>query len=152
MLTAKLLVPLGAPLQLKAGETLPPAQPKPLNTCSLTMVSPSLRSELVKVMFCAIATREPSTLTPSAAIRRADFAMQFLRLRYAGILGCSRDGASNNNSWNCLEAKARCGGLRTQIRHCAMYVLCQIRTHAPQQTTTTIRSHRRRRRTESAGL
>ena len=59
MLTAKLLVPLGAPLQLKAGETLPPAQPKPLNTCSLTMVSPSLRSELVKVMFCAIAALEP---------------------------------------------------------------------------------------------
>src|SRR5438034_3952322 len=78
MLTAKLLVPLGASLQLKAGERLPPAQPKPLNTCSLTMVLPSLRSELVNVMFCAIAALEPSTLTPSAAIQRADFAMQFL--------------------------------------------------------------------------
>src|SRR5579859_6763627 len=123
MLTAKLLVPLGAPLQLKAGETLAPVQPKPLNTCSLTMVAPSLRSELVKVMFCAIATLEPSTLTPSAAIQRANFAMQFLPLRYAGILGCSRAGATNNNSWNCLEAKARRGGLRTQIKHCAVYAL-----------------------------
>src|ERR1700746_2304811 len=93
MLTAKLLVPLGAPFQLKAGETLPPAQPKPLNTCSLTMVSPSLRSELVKVMFCAIAALEPSTPTPSAAIQRANFAIKFLPLRHAGIPGCSRAGA-----------------------------------------------------------
>jgi len=50
MLTAKLLVPLGAPLQLKAGETLPPVQPNPLKTCSLTIAPPSLRSELIKVI------------------------------------------------------------------------------------------------------
>jgi hypothetical protein len=50
MLTAKLLVPLGAPVQLKAGEMLPPVQPKALNTCSLTIVPPSLISELVNVM------------------------------------------------------------------------------------------------------
>jgi hypothetical protein len=30
-------MPEGAPLQLKAGERLPPVQPNPLNTCSLAM-------------------------------------------------------------------------------------------------------------------
>src|ERR1700739_1798552 len=71
MLRARLLVPLGAPLQLSAGERLPPLQPKPLNTCSLAIVAPSLMSGLVKVMLCAFAALAPSALTPSAAIQTA---------------------------------------------------------------------------------
>src|SRR6185312_1611753 len=118
MVTAKLLVPLGAPLQFKAGETLPLVQPKPLNTCSLAMVPPSLRSELVKVTFCASATLEPSTLTPSAAIQSPNLAMQFLPLRRGGILGWSRAGASHTNYRNCLEAEARCDVRRTRTRRC----------------------------------
>src|ERR1700716_3333648 len=89
MLTAKLLVPLGAPLQLKAGETLPPVQPKPLNTCSLAMVAPSAISGLVKVMLCALARVGPSALTPSAAIQATGFiifVITALPLRYAGSL------------------------------------------------------------------
>src|SRR5437899_7083959 len=74
MLTAKLLVPAGAPLQLSAGERLPPLQPRPFNTCSLEMVAPSLRSALVKVMLCASAALALSRLRPSAAIRIASFA------------------------------------------------------------------------------
>src|SRR5450830_283499 len=34
IVTRKLLLPLGAPCQTRCGETLPPLQPKPLNTCS----------------------------------------------------------------------------------------------------------------------
>ena len=75
MLTAKLLVPLGAPLQLSAGEMLPPVQPKPLNTCSLAMVPPSLMSGLVRVMLCAFARSRANALTPSAAIQTASFVM-----------------------------------------------------------------------------
>jgi hypothetical protein len=71
------LVPPGAPLQLNSGETLPPVQPKPLNTCSLAMVPPSLMSVLVKVMLCACAAVAPSTLKPSAAIQTVDFFMIF---------------------------------------------------------------------------
>src|SRR5258706_11025875 len=67
MVTAKLLVPPGAPLQLSAGETLLPVQPKPLNTCSLAMVAPSLRSVLAKLMLCAFAAPVPNRLKPSAA-------------------------------------------------------------------------------------
>src|ERR1700722_10674764 len=55
LVMAKLLVPLGAPLQLKDGEILPPLQPKPysaLSTCSSFMAPPSLTSALVKLMFC----------------------------------------------------------------------------------------------------
>ena len=78
MLTAKLLVPLGAPLQLRAGEILPPVQPKPLKTCSLAMVPPSLMSGLVKVMLCAfaaLAVHAPMRRQPSAAIQTVHFAM-----------------------------------------------------------------------------
>ena len=75
MLTAKLLVPEGAPLQLRAGETLPPVQPKPLNTCSLAMVAPSLISALVKVMLCAFAAPAPNALTPSTAIQIGSLVM-----------------------------------------------------------------------------
>src|SRR6185437_4514556 len=78
MLRAKLLAPLGAPLQLKAGEMLPPVQPKPLKTCSLAIVAPSLTSALVKVMFCAMATLEPSTLRPNAVIQTTNFVMLLL--------------------------------------------------------------------------
>src|SRR3954471_17165884 len=76
MVTAKLLVPLGAPLQLRAGETLPPVQPKPLNTCSLVIPPPSTTSELVRVMVCAIAAFEPSMPTPSATIQGPNRAMR----------------------------------------------------------------------------
>src|ERR1700730_11383636 len=76
MLRARLLVPLGAPLQLKAGERLPPVQPKPLNTCSLAIVAPSLMSGLVKVMLCAFAALAPNALTPSAAIQTASLVIR----------------------------------------------------------------------------
>src|ERR1035437_2403714 len=121
MVTAKLLVPLGAPPQLKAGETLPPVQPKPLNTCSLTMVPPSLMSELVKVMLCAFAALEPRALTPSAAIQLANFVIAIPPLTISGIgwllpvLG--RAIAIFGIAW---KLKARCGGLRAQVRHRAM--------------------------------
>src|SRR5439155_4861945 len=86
MLTAKLLVPLGAPLQLSAGETLPPVQPKPLSTCSLAMLPPSLMSGLVKVMFCALATVAPSAPTPSATIQRANLVIVASPLDLPGLL------------------------------------------------------------------
>src|SRR5262249_17787659 len=54
--TAKLLVPAGAPLQLKAGEVLLPVQPKPLNTCAPAIVAPSLMSGLLSVRLCAPAS------------------------------------------------------------------------------------------------
>src|SRR4029077_16663950 len=73
MVTAKLLVPLGAPFQLRAGERLPPVQPNPLNTCSLAKVPPSLRSALAKVMLCAFATPEPSVPMPSSDMERTIF-------------------------------------------------------------------------------
>src|SRR6516165_4968975 len=75
MVTAKLLVPLGAPFQLNAGERLPPVQPKPLNTCSLAIVLPSLMSGLVKAMLCALAAPEPSAPMQSTAIQGANFAI-----------------------------------------------------------------------------
>src|ERR1700734_900190 len=67
MLTAKLLVALGAPLQLKLGETLFPVQPNPLNTCSLAIVPPSLTSELVRLMLCAYAAVMPHTVDKTRA-------------------------------------------------------------------------------------
>src|ERR1700722_6463733 len=77
MLTAKLLVAEGAPLQLSDGETLPPLQPKPLNTCSLAMVAPSLISALVTVMSWAHAAPAPNRLTAQAEINpvAANFVM-----------------------------------------------------------------------------
>src|ERR1041385_1117241 len=78
MLNAKLLVPAGAPLQFKAGEILPPVQPKPLNTCSLAMVPPSLISALLKVMLCAFAAVIPSALAANAAIQTASLAIASL--------------------------------------------------------------------------
>src|SRR5689334_13979173 len=80
MVTAKLLAPLGAPLQLRAGETLPPVQPKPLNTCSLAMVAPSLRSVLARLMLCAFAALVPNRLNPSAAKTASLFMASSLRL------------------------------------------------------------------------
>jgi len=81
MLSAKLLVPEGAPLQLKAGERLLPVQPNPLNTCSVAMVPPSLMSALARVMLCAFAAPAPSKLrpkvTPAASLVMA-FLMAFL--------------------------------------------------------------------------
>src|SRR5215469_15525604 len=49
MVTAKLLVPAGAPDQDNSGEWLPPVQPKLLNTCDIGMVPPSLNAWLVTV-------------------------------------------------------------------------------------------------------
>src|SRR5579862_4079605 len=49
MRSAKLLVPAGALLQLRAGEILPPLQPKPLKTCAAAIVLPSARSGLERV-------------------------------------------------------------------------------------------------------
>jgi hypothetical protein len=83
MLTAKLLVRLGAPLQLKSGE-LPPVQPKPLNTCSLTIVPPSLRSELVRSCF-AHSPHSNRAPTPSAAIQKQILSLQFLPYDMPGI-------------------------------------------------------------------
>jgi hypothetical protein len=87
MVTAKLLLPLGAPLQLSAGETLLPVQPKPLNTCSLVMVAPSLRSALVRVMLCAFAALGPNRLRPSAAKTAGLFMAYPLRLTPGMLLG-----------------------------------------------------------------
>src|ERR1700688_2113283 len=53
---AKLLVLLGAPLQLKDGEILPPLQPNTFATCASLIVEPSLTSALVTVISCAKAT------------------------------------------------------------------------------------------------
>src|SRR4029453_4446792 len=89
MVTAELLAPVGAPLQLKAGETLPPVQPKPLNTCSLAMVAPSLRSVLVKLMLCAFAALGPNRLRPSAAKTAGLFMASSLRWT-PGMLLASR--------------------------------------------------------------
>ena len=85
MLTAKLLVPVGAPLQFSAGETLLPLQPKPLNTCSLATVAPSLRSALVKVMLCASAVLVPIRLRPRAATQTASCFMTIPPLDGPGV-------------------------------------------------------------------
>ena len=89
MLTAKLLVPLGAPLQLRAGEILPPVQPKPLKTCSLAMVPPSLMSGLLRDRLCAfaaLAVHAPMAMPPSAAIQTVNLAMANPPLRSTGII------------------------------------------------------------------
>src|SRR3974390_3334134 len=97
METAKLLVAAGAPLQLRAGETLLPVQPKPLNTWSLAIVAPSLISGLVSARLCALAPPPPSrpraSVAISAAIQTADFAMSFHPWAYrydGGSLAASR--------------------------------------------------------------
>src|SRR5665213_3956330 len=97
MLTARLLVPLGAPLQLSSGETLPPVQPKPLNTCSLAIVPPSLMSVLVKVMLCACAAVAPRAVRPSA-IQTVHFvtAIPPLQKARALLLTCRCDGSHSN--------------------------------------------------------
>src|SRR5580704_383938 len=112
MLTAKLLVRLGAPLQLKSGETLPPVQPKPLNTCSLTIVPPSLRSELVRSYF-AHSPHSNRAPTPSAAIQKANFVITIPSLTTCRESGLPPDGVSNRNFWDCLAAK---GASRGRLR------------------------------------
>src|ERR1700730_7191084 len=96
MVTAKLLVPLGAPLQLSAGEPLPPVQPKPLNTCSLAMVAPSLRSVLARLMLCAFAALEPNKLNPSAVTQTASFAITIPPLDRPGFCRLSADTSHSN--------------------------------------------------------
>src|SRR5580698_6691556 len=61
---AKLLVPLGAPDQLKAGEIFLPVQPKPLNTCSSAILASGLRSGLVS----SKAPAAPALATPPKTI------------------------------------------------------------------------------------
>src|SRR5438105_2286318 len=58
--TAKLLVPAGAPLQFSAGETLPPLHPEPLESCSALILPPSAISGLV--------TRNSPALAAAAAV------------------------------------------------------------------------------------
>ena len=48
-MTAKLLVSLGAPLHLSAGDLFSPEQPKPLNSNFLSIVPLALMSGLVRV-------------------------------------------------------------------------------------------------------
>src|SRR5450759_3818689 len=47
--SARLLVPAGAPLQASAGDTFLPEQPKPLKTWSMPMVAPSFSVGEVRV-------------------------------------------------------------------------------------------------------
>src|SRR5262252_3237219 len=55
IVSAKLLVPAGAPLQESAGERLFPVQPMTVATCAFPTVPPSLMSVLVSLNadFCA---------------------------------------------------------------------------------------------------
>lgn len=65
-----------------------------------------------QVMLCAFAALEPS----ADAKRRnpkANFVITIPSLRYAGNLGCSPDGVSNSNFWDCLAAK---GASRGRLR------------------------------------
>src|ERR1700761_2183581 len=96
MLTAKLLVAAGAPLQLNAGDRLPPLQPNPLNTCSLTMLAPSLMSALVNVIFCAFAALAPHALKLSTAIQIPSFAMVILPFDEPGFEPRPVDGSHSN--------------------------------------------------------
>src|SRR4051812_12398653 len=65
-LTAKLLVSLGAPLHLSAGDLFSPEQPKPLNSNFLSIIAVGLRSGLSSFMAaCAIGAAAMS----AAAIR-----------------------------------------------------------------------------------
>src|ERR1700704_3209779 len=98
MLTAKLLVAAGAPLQFRLGEILLPVQPKPLNTCSVAMVAPSLSSVLVKVILCAFAALAPDALTPSAAIQTASFVMAVAPPNGCGI-ACSRPADTSHSNF-----------------------------------------------------
>src|ERR1700733_14377352 len=72
MVTAKLLVPAGAPLQPSAGEMSPPLQPKPFSACWWAIVAPWVISGLVKVKLCAFAAPAPEKPIPSAAIQNAN--------------------------------------------------------------------------------
>src|SRR3984957_11255428 len=68
---AKLLVSLGAPLQLNDGDALPPLQPKVFATCASLMVEPSATSPLVSFMFWANAVdalNAPNAMMPAANI------------------------------------------------------------------------------------
>src|SRR5450759_3877282 len=82
MVTAKLLVPCGAPLQLKLGEILLPVQPKPLNTCSSAILAPSLISALVSFIPAAFAALTATTPAPTVASQTDNFAMAIPPVRY----------------------------------------------------------------------
>src|SRR5665647_253403 len=85
------------------------------------MVPPSLRSELVKVMLCAFAALEPSALTPSAAIQKANFVIAIPSLTICrDWLVAPGAGFSNSNFWDRLEAKGamqRFAGSSQTSRH-----------------------------------
>src|SRR6185312_9286146 len=101
MLTAKLLVPLGAPLQFRAGEILLPVQPKPLNTCSLAMVPPSLMSGLLRERLCALAAltvHAEMRMPPSAAFQTVILAMPTLPFGQPGSF-CFRPAAGSHSNF-----------------------------------------------------
>src|SRR6478609_6928696 len=91
IVTAKLLVALGAPLQFNAGEILPPVQPKPLKTCSLAIVAPSFIWGLVRVMLCACAAPAAAMPAASAPARITGFAICSPRSRRVRIVQLARD-------------------------------------------------------------
>ena len=65
IVTAKLLVSLGAPLHFRAGDLFSPEQPKPLNSNFLSMVELGLISGLLSVKPAAW-TREKAAARPVA--------------------------------------------------------------------------------------
>src|SRR3954470_7174830 len=60
--TAKLLVPLGAPFHASAGDLFSPAQPKPLNSKRWGITPPALMSGLVKVKPVAACATEAAPI------------------------------------------------------------------------------------------
>src|SRR3982750_2020451 len=75
--TAKLLVPLGAPFHASAGDLFSPAQPKPLNSKRWGITPPALMSELVKVKPVAACATEAAPIR--AATRKGVF-IRFSRI------------------------------------------------------------------------
>src|SRR6185312_16732458 len=114
MLTAKLLVSFGAPLQFRAGEILLPVQPKPLNTCSLAIVPPSLMSGLLRDRLCALAAltvHAEMRMPPSAAFQTLILAMPTLPFGQPGSF-CFRPAAgSHSNFLDGVEASEAISGM-----------------------------------------
>src|SRR5271167_3558728 len=76
MLTAKLFVPRGAPVQRSSGDTFLPVQSQPLNTCSSAIRPPCRMSGLVKVSeLAAPALATPPTIS---AVQKAIVRMRFV--------------------------------------------------------------------------
>src|SRR5688572_22987904 len=81
MVTAKLLVPAGAPDQASCGEMFSPLHPMPLNTCLLERVAPSLMSVEVSVKPWAKDEPETRRVAPSAATTASKRVMGILQVR-----------------------------------------------------------------------